>query len=150
MPSLPSTFWGPAEATLTRDVSRKGWRYKLQTDANHRFRRRPEVRNPVEAFRRNSPARDRYCHSTATSPHKGPLQVHHVGGIKRDPGRQRFTWLCMRHNMRAAGYAGWFRQTARSATARAVGLVGRVEEVTRRARAFWRARVKTRRASRDR
>lgn len=44
---------------MTRDVSRKGWRYKLETDANHRFRQRPEIRNPVERFRRSSPRSER-------------------------------------------------------------------------------------------
>lgn len=80
---------------MTND-SRKGWRYKLETDKNARRRREPEVRRRVEHFKRNS--RAKYCHSRSRTWHGGPLEVQHVGGLKRDQARQRLTWMCRKHN----------------------------------------------------
>lgn len=87
---------------MTRD-SRKGWRYKLRTDANQRLRRSPEVRRAVEAFRRHH-LEGATCSSRARTPHRGKLEVHHVGGLR--PGRRpRLAWLCEFHNQRDAGNA---------------------------------------------
>lgn len=97
---------------MTND-SRKGWRYKRETDANHRWRRQPGIRNPVERFRRSAPDTVRYCHSRSIIPHRGPLEVHHVGErLNRNPD---LVFMCRRHNRLASGIQGFFRP-ARSMT----------------------------------
>ena len=95
---------------MTND-SRKGWMYKARTDANHRWRRRPEIRNPVERFRRNAPMNLRRCQSRSMIPHEGPLEVHHVGG--RLTSEPRLVFMCRRHNRMASHIRGFFRPGTR-------------------------------------
>lgn len=56
------------------------------------------MRRAVETFRRESSQASRYCHSRARSRHGGPLEVHHVGGIKPPGVVQRLAWMCRKHN----------------------------------------------------
>lgn len=86
---------------MTND-HRKGWLYKLKTDANQRKRRLPWIRNPVERFRRQNPPGDpdRRCQSRSRTPHGGPLEVHHVGGLRRGA---RLVFFCRKHNREAEG-----------------------------------------------
>lgn len=84
---------------MTND-SRKGWKYKLRTDKNQRERRRPEVRARVREFKdRAAPT----CSSRSGTPHGGELEVHHVGGIKRNQRSQRLAYMCEDHNRADAG-----------------------------------------------
>lgn len=83
---------------MTND-SKKGWKYKLQTDRNQRLRRDPDVRRRTERFRRDAKKEGRwYCHSKSRLPHGGELEVQHVGGIKPKGKGQRLTVFCERHN----------------------------------------------------
>ena len=83
---------------MTNDY-RKGWRYKLATDRNARYRRKPEVRARIEAFKERSTVRR--CCFRSKGGCRGALQVHHVGGLRRRP--VRLAWACAKHNQEAAG-----------------------------------------------
>jgi len=86
---------------LTNDY-RKGWRYKLAHDRNQTRRRSSAIRNPVERFRRAHPlgSPGHRCASRSSTPHAGPLEVHHVGGLR---STARLVFMCRRHNRETEG-----------------------------------------------
>lgn len=84
---------------MTND-SKKGWRYKLKTDKNQRERRRSDVRARVREFKERATPK---CSSRSRTRHGGDLEVHHVGGIKKDQRAQRLAFMCEDHNRADAG-----------------------------------------------
>jgi len=74
----------------------------MRTDRNTRERRRPDVRNPVERFRRRMKRDGMGCQSRSLTPHGGPIEVHHRGGVFTRP---RLVAMCRKHNRLASGVA---------------------------------------------
>lgn len=87
---------------MTNDYE-KGWKYREKTDAN--FRLRKKYANEIRAARRrlikDNP--DAACDSQAETPHRGPLELHHVNGDLS--GAAGYAVRCRRHNRQAAGQA---------------------------------------------
>lgn len=82
---------------------RKGWQYRMATDAN--FRARAKHAGKIRAARKrlitdNPKAR---CQSRAATPHVGPLELHHVGGDLS--GAKGYRVMCRRHNRAASNVA---------------------------------------------
>lgn len=87
---------------MTNDYQ-KGAAYREATDANFRERRRyaSRIRAARRRFIEKNP--DARCASEAETPHRGPLELHHVDGDLS--GASGYRVFCRRHNRQAAGQA---------------------------------------------
>ncbi len=83
---------------MTNDY-RKGWRYRMATDRNFRARKRHGAK--IAAARRRYVKPGARCQSQARTPHRGPLELHHVHGDLS--GRSGYRVFCRFHNRAASG-----------------------------------------------